>query len=114
MLDMLNSSKNIYPYCSTLSYKEEYGCNNHWQYCDNSKTDILAPDLSLLEAIDVLKSRDVKEKEQHVQFINNLFYKTEEVGGKIQCTQRSKDFKDKIANYNNILSFTNEYVDNID
>lgn len=110
---MLNSSKNIYPHCNALLYQEERGRNNHWQCCDNSKTDILAPDLLLPEAIDALESEDVKEKERYVLFINNLFCETKEVNGRLQRIQRSKDFKDKVVNYNNVLSFTSEHVDNI-
>lgn len=68
------------------SNREERGRNNRWQCCYNSKTDILAPDSLLPEAIYALESGEIKEKEQHVQFINNLFYETEEVGDRIQRT----------------------------
>ena len=73
------------PYCGALSYKKERGRNNRWQCCDNSKTDILAPDSPLPKVINGLESGDVKEK-KHVQFINNLFCETEKVGGKLQRT----------------------------
>lgn len=111
---MLNNSKNTYPHCGALLYKEKRRCNNCWQYCDNSKTDILLPNSPIPETIDALESEDVKEKKQHVQFINNLFYETEEVNGRIQHIQCSKDFRNKVVNYNNILSFISEHADNID
>lgn len=61
-LNMLNNSKNMYPYCGFLLYKEERRHNNHWQCCNNCKIDILVPDLPLSEAIDALELKDVKEK----------------------------------------------------
>lgn len=112
-LNVLNNFKNTYPYCGALLYKEKRRHNNYWQCCNNCKIDILVPDLLLSEAINALKLEDVKEKKQHIQFINNLFYETKEVNGRIQHIQYFNDFRNKVVNYNNILSFTNEHPDNI-
>lgn len=58
-----------------LLYKKKYGCNNRWQYCDNSKTDILAPDLPLPEVIDALKSEDIKKKSDTYSSLTICFMK---------------------------------------
>lgn len=62
ILNILNNFKNICLYYNTLLYKKERKYNNCWQCYDNNKIDILAPDLQLFKAINILKSKNIKEK----------------------------------------------------